>query len=112
MEKIVEMLMTWQFGLICLVTSGLIGAVAQIGSKKGEDGKRTGGLKGNVWFQRLNPLLPYFVAPGLLCIPGVPLPAEMPATWGAKIMFGLAAAVLSDVVYTKVKKLIGKNGGS
>ena len=109
MEKIVEVLVTWQFALVCVVTSGLIATIGRIGSKRSPDPlvkARIGGLKDAVWFQRINPLLPYVVAVGLVCIPGIPLPETMPAGWGAKILFGLAAAAFSGEVYTAVKKLI------
>ncbi len=107
MDKIIEILVTWQFALICVVTSGLITAVGNIGSKKEPTtGVRQGGLKTNPWFQRFNPLMPYVIATGLVCIPGIPMPEAMPAGWGTKILFGLAAAGFSAEVYTTVKKLI------
>lgn len=110
MDKIVEILVTWQFALICVVTSGLIMAISNIGSKKDEKtGKRVGGLKDNVWYQRFNPLLPYVVAPLLSLIPGL-MPEKMPPGWGPKILLGLAAAGFCGEVYTTVKKLIQKGG--
>lgn len=107
MENVFSQLLTFQFLILCVVIGGIIGSIAQIGSKKDEaTGKRVGGIKTNVWFQRLNPLFPYVLGVGLCCIPGIPLPAGLPATWGAKIMFGLLAAIFSDKAYTVVKKVL------
>jgi hypothetical protein len=109
LDKTIEFLLSWQFIFLSLVIFGFVKAVGLMGSKKDATGKWSGGLYENCWFQRLAPIFPYVVGVGLVSIPGVPLPEEFPTGWGPKILFGLAAAIMSDKTYQIINNLLFKN---
>jgi len=107
MENVFNHLISFEFLALCVVIGGVIGAVGQIGAKKNtETCKWEGGVRSQKWFQITNPLMPYVLGVGICLIPGVPLPTGLQATLGAKVLFGLLAAVLSDKVYTVAKRVI------
>jgi len=107
MDTISGIFLSWQFLLLSSVIALFVDRVGTIGSHKDSKGKRVGGVYNNIIWQLILPLLPAVVGAGLACIPGIPLPAALPVTWGAKILYGLSAGFACDKTYqtiTNVKK--------
>lgn len=114
LDQLSDVFVNWQVLLVSFVAFAIVSVLRQAGTKKDKDGVIVGGWAENRYFKVLLPVLPYFLAIGLIFIPGVPLPDVVmkasPKLLAVKILYGVYAGWLSDKSYQVVKKVLEKFG--
>lgn len=110
MDKITAVIVSWQAFLLAFAAFAIIGVVRNMGTKK-ENGVVVGGWAQSNVFKMLLPLTAYVICLGLVFVPGIPLPAELPATVGAKVLYAIWCGWFSDKSYQVIKSILEKGFG-
>lgn len=107
MDKITAVIMSWQAVMLSFAAFAILGVVRGMGTKK-ENGKIVGGWAQSRPFKMLLPIYPYALCMGIVFIPGIPMPEQLPATIGAKLLYAVWCGWFSDKVYQVIKSVLEK----
>lgn len=107
MEKITEVMASWEAFMLSFAAFAVIGVIRGIGTKK-KDGKVVGGWAQSRPFKMFLPVYPYVLTLGAIFIPGIPIPEKVGAAFGAKILYALWCGWLSDKAFEIVKRILEK----
>ena len=111
MDKITEVILSWQAVMLSFAAFAILGVVRNMGTKKiWEDGKLKilGGFAQNRFFKMFLPLYPYFLCGGLVFVPGIPTPEKLGTALGAKLLYAVWCGWFSDKVYQVIKSVLEK----
>jgi hypothetical protein len=108
MTKILNVLASWQVLLLALTSFIILGLFRKMLVKKDDAGNIVGGLANHRLFKMFLPLYPYGICLGLVFTPGVPLPAELGATFMAKFLYAIWCGWFSDKSYQVIKSILEK----
>lgn len=111
MRQIVDILFAWQVFLFSMCIFAIIKVVRNVGTQKDSKGKPVGGWAESKQFKMFLPVYPYALAIAIVFVPGIPIPEAVAVTVGAKVLFAIWCAWLSDKTYQIIKTIIDKTFG-
>lgn len=108
MDKIAAVMASWEAFLLAFAAFAVIGVIRGVGTRKDSRGNVVGGWAQSRPFKTFLPVYPYVLTIGAVFIPGTPVPKQVGAAVGAKILYALWCGWLSDKSFEIVKRVLEK----